>query len=70
MKRPKSLHPHLPFLVTCTAGAFDLEDTAKFLIKSPLASGPSWLEQAPALSGRPCRRSRIRTGTWELRHSA
>ena len=48
MKRPKSLHPHLPFLVACTAGAFDLEDTARFLIKSPLASGPSLLEQAPA----------------------
>ena len=48
MNRSKSLHPHLPFLVTCTAGAFDLEDTARFLIKSPLASGPSLLEQAPA----------------------
>ena len=48
MKRPKSLHPHLPFLVTCRAGAFDLEDTARFLIKSPLASCPSLLERAPA----------------------
>ena len=48
MKRPKSLHPHLPFLVTCTAGAFDLEDTARLLIKSPLASGPTLPEQSSA----------------------
>ena len=48
LKRPQGLHPHLPFLVACTAGAFDLEDTAKVLIKSPLASGQSQLEQAPA----------------------
>lgn len=48
VKRPKSLHPHLPFLVTCTAGAFDLDDTTHFLIKSPLASCRTLPEQAPA----------------------
>jgi len=36
LNHPKSLHPHLPFTVTVEAGCFDLEDTAKFVVKSPL----------------------------------
>ena len=39
LKRPKTLHPHLPFAVECQAGAFELDDTASFFLKSPLASG-------------------------------
>ena len=46
-KRPKSLHPHLPFLITCVAGAFEMDDTAQFLIKSPLASVAGVPPQAP-----------------------
>ena len=38
LKRPKSLHVHLPFVVTCESGSFELDDTAKFFMKSPLAS--------------------------------
>ena len=38
LKRPRSLHPHLPFVCACRAGAFELDDSAVFLAKSPLAS--------------------------------
>ena len=38
LKRPRTLHPHLPWVCPCLAGAFDLGDTATFLAKSPLAS--------------------------------
>jgi len=38
LKRPRTLHPHLPFVVVCEAGAQDIDDTARFLVKSPLAS--------------------------------
>ena len=38
LKRPKTLHPHLPFAVECLAGALEVEDTSRFFLKSPLAS--------------------------------
>ena len=38
LKRPKTLHPHLPFLVACQAGVVDADDYGRFLVKSPLAS--------------------------------
>ena len=38
LKRPRGLHPHLPWLCPCRAGAFEMGDVATFLAKSPLAS--------------------------------
>ena len=38
LKRPRTLHPHLPWVCPCVAGACALGDTAAFWAKSPLAS--------------------------------
>ena len=38
LKRPKAMHPHLPFAVECLAGSLDLNDTARFFLKSPLSA--------------------------------
>ncbi len=40
LKRPKTLHPHLPFAVEVSAGAEKMGDIARFFVKSPLA-GPA-----------------------------
>ena len=48
LKRPRALHPHLPFSVPCQAGVPDMGDVARFLAKSPLASGPAIPASAPA----------------------
>ena len=48
LKRPQTLHPHLPFVVGCKAGAFELGDVNRFLLKSPLGSGAGLPEEAPA----------------------
>ena len=37
-KRPRTLHPHLPFVVALEAGAHELGDQSCFMLKSPLAS--------------------------------
>ena len=37
LKRPKSLHPHLPFAAEVEAGTFSLDDARKFFAKSPLS---------------------------------
>lgn len=71
LKRPKSLHPHLPFLVPCTAGAFDLDDTARFLIKSPLALCRTLPEQAlapfwAALEAQEAQHAHMRRSTFRM----
>ena len=38
MKRPRALHPHLPWLCAVKAGAPELEDTATFLVRSSLGA--------------------------------
>ena len=47
LRRPKAMHPHLPFVVACDAGAVELADTARFFMKSPLAAGPPEQVAAP-----------------------
>ena len=47
-RRPKTLHPHLPFMATFLGGAPSLEDGARFGVKSPLASAASPPSVAPA----------------------
>ena len=37
-RRPKTLHPHLPFVAGLRAGAPSVDDTTRFMLKSPLAS--------------------------------
>ena len=37
LKRPKTMHPHLPFAVEILAGAPEVQDTARYFLKSPLA---------------------------------
>ena len=40
-RRPKTLHPHLPFMATFLGGAPSLEDGSCFGVRSPLASAAS-----------------------------
>lgn len=40
LKHPKGLHPHLPYVAEVEAGAFSLDDTHKFFVKSPLSKPP------------------------------
>ena len=48
LKRPKSLHPHLPFAVSCKAGCLEIGDVSRFLLRSPLASASGLPTVAPA----------------------
>ena len=47
-KRPRTLHPHLPFAVVCSGAAPTYEEYHHFLAKSPLASASSVPASAPA----------------------
>ena len=46
-KRPRTLHPHLPFMVALEAGAPDIGDKSRFMVKSPLASSSGVPASAP-----------------------
>ena len=48
LKRPAALHPHLPFVVSCKAGAVELAEECRFLLRSPLGSGSGLPAEAPA----------------------
>ena len=47
-KRPRTLHPHLPFVIAFEAGAPSIDDSARFLLKSPLATASTIPSVAPA----------------------